>query len=210
MEWFLSLVPSDVLSFFAVIFLSYITYWVYSNRKILLACALAGVVGYVAYLQYTKRDLTQQVQSSMVYDGFSRSSLGYSLNNPGNIRNSPNKFSGEITSSNKAFKEFSDMKYGFKAMSSLLHTYIRSGYNTIGTIINRYAPSSDGNNPQHYAAQVAKNANVPVDKILGDQDFRNGNMMNIIYFMTKVEQGYSPNIKDLCDGFDMHMREINN
>ena len=33
--------------------------------------------------------------------------------------------------------------------------------------------------------------------------------MNIIYFMTRVEQGYAPNIKDLSDGFEMYMKEAN-
>lgn len=43
MDWILSIIPSDVISLFAVIILGYITYWVYVNRKLLLACALLGV-----------------------------------------------------------------------------------------------------------------------------------------------------------------------
>ena len=207
-DFLLSIIPTNVITFFVVCILAYMIFWVYSYRKILLVIGLVGVLGYVVFLWHSKKELTQQVTQSQVYDGFSRNSLGYSLNNPGNIRITSSFLPGEIRSSNSSFKEFSTMKHGFRAMSALLHNYIKNGYNTLNKIINRYAPKGDGNNnPDHYASIVAKNANIKVNQVLSDQDFKNGNMMNIIYFMTRVEQGYAPNIKDLSDEFDMYMNE---
>lgn len=205
-EFILSVIPANVIAVIILSILAYVIYWVYSYRKFLIVAALIGVVGYIIFLLHDKKELTQQVAQSQVYDGFSRTSLGYSLNNPGNIRITGKYLSGEVQS-DKPFKKFVTMKHGFRAMTGLLHSYINNEYNTINKIINRYAPASDGNDPIGYAKTVAKNSNVKADQVLSEQDFRNGNILNIMYFMTRVEQGYSPNIKDLSDGFDMYVNE---
>lgn len=206
----LNFIPTDVLGIIALVVIGYLIYWVHTYKKVILVAALVGVLGYVVYLQYNKKELTkevEQVKAQVKYDdGFARNTLGYSLNNPGNIRNFGGSYPGEV-STNQAFKQFQSMKHGFCAMAMLLHTYIQNGHNTVEKIINRYAPASDGNNPVHYASTVSKHANVKLDQVLTEQDFRNGNMLNIIYAMTKVEQGYAPNIKDLYEGYDMFTKE---
>lgn len=200
-------------------------YWVQKNKNLLMVLGLISLLGYVIYSAYTRRELSNEANVAKTEASqakkeatdakeelrleqfeFNRSSLGYSLNNPGNIRVSSSKYRGEVPTSS-AFKQFSSMKHGFRAMTALLHTYIKSGYNTVDKIVNRWAPSSDGNNPGRYAANVAKNANVKRDQVLTVYDFRNGNLMNIIYSMTRVEQGYAPNIRDLNDGFVMYLNE---
>lgn len=205
-EYIISLIPPNVVAVFIICLLSYIAYYVYTYRKLLLVSGIALAISYIVYLVYSKQELVNQVSQSQVYDGFSRTSLGYSLNNPGNIRTTSTYLPGEIRS-NAQFKKFTTMKHGFRAMTGLLHGYIHGGYNTIDKIVNRYAPASDGNTPNSYAREVAKNSNVKIDQVLTDQDFRNGNILNIMYFMTRVEQGYAPNIKDLSDGFDMYVNE---
>jgi len=202
----------DFITVFAVVILAYITYQVYQYRKTLLTLSLIATIAYIGYLLYGKHELAQQVQqityTKVEQQDFNNTkSIGYSLNNPGNIRNSSTKFKGEVDS-DKAFKKFSNMSYGFRAMTSLLHTYIKSGYNTVDKILNRYAPAGDGNNnPNNYVASVTKAANVKPNQILSTSDFKNGNMMNIMYHMTKVEQGYPPNIQDLTSGFNMYINE---
>ena len=202
-NYVISLLPPNVVAIVVMMILAYATYYVYSYRKILLVIALVSVAGYISYMVYAKDKLVQKIDQSQVYDGFEKTSLGYSLNNPGNIRVTNSKSVGEVYSS-APFKKFSNMKYGFRAMTELLHVYVNNGSNTIDKIINRYAPASDGNTPESYIAEVARNSNVKRDQILTEGDFRNGNMLNIMYFMTRVEQGYAPNIKDLSDGFDMY------
>ena len=134
-DFLLSVIPSNVITFFVVCILSYMIYWVYSYRKLLLVVGLVAALGCVIYLWYGKQELTKQVTSSQVFDNFNRKTLGYSLNNPGNIRSMGAVLPGEVSSSNNAFKEFTNMKYGFRAMTGLLHSYIRNGHNTIRSII---------------------------------------------------------------------------
>lgn len=204
----------------------YIIYQAYLFRKILLIVGIVAILGYVAYLLYTKNILTNKIQESttelkqkndeilqikktIADEEFNNTkSLGYSLNNPGNIRKSSTKFKGEIES-NGEFKKFKTMKYGFRAMTSLLHTYIKNGHNTVYKILIRYAPTGDGNNnPSRYTNSVIKLANVKSNQTLSTPDFKNGNMLNIMYAMTKVEQGYVPNIHDLHEGYMMYVKEI--
>ena len=139
-------------------------------------------------------------------------SLGNSLNNPGNIRKSPTAYKGEVASSNSSFKQFSDMKYGFRAMFSLLYHYINSnGYNTINKIISHYAPASDGNNPDSYTKYVATNSGVPADQTLTTADFYKGplgaNIVNIARQMARVEQGSAPDEQALSDWFDLFIQD---
>jgi hypothetical protein len=206
-NYLLSCIPPNIVAAFVIFFLCYVTYYVYSYRKLILATALVSAIGYIVFLVYSKEKLVQKIEQSQVYDGFSKTSLGYSLNNPGNIRVTGTMLPGEVRS-DAPFKKFTSMKYGFRAMTGLLHNYIDGGYNTIDKIVNRYAPASDNNTPDSYAREVAKNSNVKLNQVLTEADFRNGNMLNIMYFMTRVEQGYAPNIKDLSDGFDMYYSNL--
>lgn len=205
----LNYIPTDVISIVALIIICYLIYVVHTYKRTILIAGLIAVLGYFVYVQWDKKQLTNEVaqvkEQLKMNDGFARNTLGYSLNNPGNIRKSSTQFPGEVDSP-QAFKKFSSMQYGFCAMATLLHRYVNNGYNTIDKIINRYAPASDGNNPKHYAATVAKQANVKIDKVLSETDFSNGNMLNIMYAMTKVEQGYAPNIRDLYEGYNMFER----
>lgn len=198
---------SDIFSVFTIALLVYVAFWLHRNRKIILVVGLIAIAGYIVYLQYSKKELVEQIR--LDNGGFDNSrALGYRLNNPGNIRRNGDMWPGEV-STDAPFKQFSSMKYGFRAMAKLLHSYVRDGHNTIGLIINRYAPAGDGNNnPGSYARNVARNANVSIDKVLGEEDLTNGNMLNIMYAMVKVEQGYPPNIVDLNDGYVMYMNEL--
>lgn len=73
---------------------------------------------------------------------------GIRNNNPLNIRHSTNKWQGMAPSqSDRAFVQFTARKYGYRAAFVLIRNYIGLHHaNTIGKIIARWAPSSDGNN----------------------------------------------------------------
>lgn len=203
----------DFLNGFIILVLAYITYQIYQYRKTVLTLSLVAILGYVCYIAYGNHQLNKEVKT-ITYTkaddaGFDNSkALGFRQNNPGNIRNAGAFYQGEI-STNSAFKQFENMAYGFRAMTSLLHNYIKTGHNTVSKILYRYAPPTDGNNTSHYVGSVCKAANVKEDQVLTDYDFKNGNMLNIMYHMTKVEQGYPPNIQDLTSGFNMYLKEAN-
>lgn len=71
--------------------------------------------------------------------------------NPGNLRSAPG-----VTSTG-GFANFPTEKAGIRAMGTLLQKYpSRYGADTISSIINRYAPASDGNNDAAYIANVSR------------------------------------------------------
>lgn len=67
---------------------------------------------------------------------------GLRNNNPGNIRNSKTVWQGEIVpSTDRSFKQFKTMAYGYRAMIKLLQNYRKlNGCRTISDFINRWAP----------------------------------------------------------------------
>lgn len=77
---------------------------------------------------------------------------GIRNNNPLNIRHSSSKWQGMARrQSDRAFVQFTNRKYGYRAAFVLIRSYIGLHHaNTIGKIIARWAPSSDGNNTQAY------------------------------------------------------------
>lgn len=96
---------------------------------------------------------------------------GYRNNNPLNIED------GAFTQGQPGyggtdgrFAKFASLDQGTGAANALLDSYGRRGLNTPAGIINRWAPSADGNNTQAYADTVAKalgigpNDPVPTDK----------------------------------------------
>ena len=85
---------------------------------------------------------------------------GIRNNNPGNIRISNANWKGKVPLSENTdgqFEQFTDMKWGARAMVDLLKNYIEDdGANTISKIITRYAPAKDSNNTAGYIAYVQK------------------------------------------------------
>lgn len=80
-------------------------------------------------------------------------------NNPGNIRVMPNqKWLGSLpfgTRGETSFVVFSSAEYGIRAMLKILITYMtKRGCTTTRSIIERYAPVSDGNNTSRYYDMV--------------------------------------------------------
>ena len=80
-------------------------------------------------------------------------------NNPANIRVVPNqKWLGAMpvgTRGETSFVVFADPEYGIRALLKILITYMtKRGCTTLRSIIERYAPVSDGNNTLRYYDMV--------------------------------------------------------
>jgi len=101
-----------------------------------------------------------------------RDTLGYKQNNPGNIRNSPDVFDGEVKSLS-GFKTFSDMKFGYRALAIVLYNIFKRGEDTIAKIITTYAPPSE-NDTAGYIAFVGKNTGIDPNRRLTLRDFKTG------------------------------------
>jgi hypothetical protein len=129
-------------------------------------------------------------------------SRGLRNNNPGNIRKSSTVWQGEKTpSTDTAFKQFTSMAYGYRAMLKLLQNYSKlNGCKTIRQMINRWAPPSE-NNTDNYIRAVCAGAGVQPDQVV---DVNNRNVMcRIIAAMSRVENGVLADMVDVNRGWDL-------
>lgn len=112
---------------------------------------------------------------------------GIRNNNPLNIRHSTNKWQGMAPSqSDRAFVQFTARKYGYRAAFVLIRNYIGLHHaNTIGKIVARWAPSSDGNNTQAYIHFVSKTSGIKPDTPLRFADQKS--MVAIVRSMAQME-----------------------
>ena len=88
---------------------------------------------------------------------------GIRNHNPGNLRqNSRFIWQGQTGSDTDGFCIFQAPFYGLRALARNLHTYItKYRLTTIDSICARWAPTSDGNNPDAYAQAVADYSHIP-------------------------------------------------
>ena len=92
-------------------------------------------------------------------------------NNPGNIRVSDwTKKQPGFTGEDGGFATFETPAAGAAAMTALLGNYMAGGKNTIGAIISKWAPASDGNNVNAYVSAVSKMTGIPAGKPLSPAD----------------------------------------
>lgn len=92
---------------------------------------------------------------------------GIRNHNPGNIRLSSDRWQGLApTQSDPEFFQFSEPKWGIRALAKLLKNYqARYGLNTVRAIITRWAPPSE-NDTAAYIANVSQWSGVDPDQII--------------------------------------------
>ena len=129
---------------------------------------------------------------------------GLRNNNAGNIRHSKTHYLGEVVpSSDRAFKQFKTMAWGYRAVFVLLDSYFRKGLVTLRQMITRYAPPNE-NDTESYIRHVALNAVVDPDAQLDVND-RNV-MVLVVSAISKVENGIPADIDDVVEGWELFMK----
>jgi len=121
-------------------------------------------------------------------------SQGLRNNNPGNFRVGIN-WDGAI-SENNGFIVFSDTIYGIRAMAlNLYNNYYLYNKKTLFDFINKYAPSSDNNNPYEYSLSVARDVGIGIND---DMQLTFDRTAAILRGMMNIELGkyYSSVISD--------------
>lgn len=133
---------------------------------------------------------------------------GLRNNNPGNIRLSSTRYQGEVPSTDKAFKQFRTMAYGYRAMFVLLYTYQkRYKRNTIEEMLNTYAPPCE-NNTNGYITRVAEESGVCATCHITTT---NGDVMiPIVAAMSAVENGCPPIMRDVEQGWVLFINDYRN
>ncbi|MDR1755376.1 MAG: structural protein P5 [Culturomica sp.] len=128
---------------------------------------------------------------------------GYCNNNPLNIRHNADLFQGETKGTDKSFKTFSTMSYGYRAAFVILYTYLTRGWNTIEKIITRWAPPAE-NDTEMYITNVEKWSGVPRHKKLTATDGMDYIM--IIAAMSFIENGKNADITEIQAGFNLQTK----
>jgi hypothetical protein len=115
---------------------------------------------------------------------------GIRNDNPGNIEDGSFARSqpGYVgTEPQGRYAQFATPQDGKNAASHLLAGYGAKGINTVNAIVSTWAPASDGNNPQNYAAFVAKQLGVDPNQPL---DMKNPQVLQTLATaMAKFENG---------------------
>ncbi len=129
-------------------------------------------------------------------------SRGYKNKNPGNIRLTPGSlWKGEVKGTDKSFKTFSSMGYGYRAIFVTLNSYFKKGFNTISKIISRYAPSSE-NATEAYIATVERRSGIHRDTVLDFAD--TANIKKIIAAISYVENGVQADPVQIDNGYKLY------
>ena len=126
---------------------------------------------------------------------------GLRNNNPGNIRKNSDVLQGEKTSSDKEFKQFKSMAYGYRAIFKILSNYYRNyKLDTIRKMISRWAPENE-NNTDAYIKAVSDYAGIPADDPINVNDREQ--MIRIVAGMSKVENGREADMSDVITGWSL-------
>jgi len=128
---------------------------------------------------------------------------GLRNNNPLNIRHNADVFQGETKGNDTSFKTFTSMPYGYRAAFVTLATYNARGWNTIETIISRWAPPIE-NDTEKYIANVEKWSGVPRNKILTAAN--GADYIMIVAAMCYMENGKNADISEVKAGFNLQNR----
>ena len=122
--------------------------------------------------------------------------------NPGNIRLTTDKWLGlRPMQTDKEFFQFTEMKWGYRALIRTLQNYRRiHGCYTITDFITRWAPNSE-NNTLAYIKSVCFQLGVP-SVYVPDVDDRD-TMCALAAAISKHENGVDANMKEVQDGWNL-------
>jgi len=126
---------------------------------------------------------------------------GLRNNNPGNIRITKDKWKGlRPVQEDKEFFQFSDMKWGYRALIRTLQNYHRlHGCRTIADYINRWAPEHE-NNTSGYISRVCKEMQVPTTYVPDVED--KTTMCAFAAAISQVENGVPAVMSDIEAGWE--------
>lgn len=126
---------------------------------------------------------------------------GLRNNNPGNIRITKDKWKGlRPVQEDKEFFQFSDMKWGYRALIRTLQNYRRRhGCQTIADFIRRWAPSTE-NNTGGYISRVCKEMQVPTTYVPDVED--KTTMCAFAAAISQVENGVPAVMSDVESGWE--------
>lgn len=167
--------------------------------------AVFGTLAVAAGVYLFVRTKNNQTQEQTTMNNNTNLPRGYRNNNPLNIRlYSSNKWLGKVyTNTDGEFEQFKSMEYGYRAALQLIRKYISSGYNTVSSIISRWAPTTE-NNTQRYIERVCRTTGFTPGTIIGA--YNKEQMCSLVYAMAIVENGNvqgHPDMQTIQHGYNL-------
>ena len=134
--------------------------------------------------------------------GVKRGSRGLRNDNPLNIRHGKSQWVGmREKQTDKSFVQFTESMYGYRAAFVLLKNYIGKGKDTIGKIIAKWAPSSDGNNTQSYINYVSSTTGINASHALRWED--KNDLVEVVRSMAHMESGIVEDRKLIEEAYNL-------
>lgn len=160
----------------------------------------AGLCFGIILIYNRKEKPKKNTGAASTYPNPTGANRGLKNNNPGNIRKNSEIFLYEIEpSGDPSFKQFKTMEAGIRAIFVILNTYKNKyGINTIGGIITRWAPCSDGNNTDLYISHVEQWTGINRQKALAENDYK-----KVVKAIIKQETGANFTDSQIEKGFIM-------
>lgn len=141
----------------------------------------------------------QAAQAAGSADGVSAPSgssgtLATRLKNPLNIRYDPrNNWAGKGEDNGSGFEQFDTADHGFRAGLKLMRNHIANGNDTLQSLISKWAPAADKNDPVQYAQSVSQQTGIPVDAKLNPNDSQ---QMTAVAKAMAMQEGYGAPVSD--------------
>lgn len=111
---------------------------------------------------------------------------GIRNNNPMNLIKTEIRWLGKIESTDTKFEQFKTMEWGIRAGAIDLTTDMKRGYNTIESLISKFAPSNE-NDTENYIRTVCKSLKRKRnEKLKTDND----TLFELIKIIIRIENGY--------------------
>ena len=165
------------------------------------ASAIAAGFAYYYFINTPSITIAQHMNGTKTAaDGF---------NNPGNLRYGGIKnvaYAGEVSNGGAAFKWFSDMPHGYRAIIKLYrYYYTYLGLTTLQACINEYAPPSDNNPTSSYVVNVSLATGTAATEDIHNLLFTSDGAVDLVKAVTKEEQGSSfvVNENDIIAGYNL-------
>jgi hypothetical protein len=140
---------------------------VMNNKTILIGLSIVAIIGGMYIYQRKKAGnpaLLAPLKANLEL-ATKMTAKGALYHNPLNIRytanTTSNPWKGMSPTQDKKYVHFTSDEFGFRAAGILLTNYAKAGVKTLGAIIEKWAPPSDGNDTAGYIAFVSKKMGLP-------------------------------------------------
>ena len=127
--------------------------------------------------------------------------------NPGNIRRSASgvRYVGEVEGSDREFRCFRALEWGYRALFVLLHTYfLRYGLHSIEGFISRWAPPEE-NHTENYIRAVAQKTGFSPTQPLSTLSAEE--MIPLARAISEVENGVKASGAEVARGWELFFED---